>query len=74
MEVNEHLVKVQGTSAIPIENGLGLGDDVTLLIEGTVVKILAEDNQDGTQNLTYVVKGVLAYDQVPPDPLDPPRP
>ena len=62
MIVNEHLIKIQGTSAIPIERELSLGSDVSIRIDGTVIKELAEDNDDGTKNVTYIVKGILAYE------------
>lgn len=59
MKVNEHLIKVSA-SAIPIEGELKLGDDVELMIQGTVVTVLDKDLQDGTIDRVYTIKGVLA--------------
>ena len=60
MEVNEKLVRVSA-GLVPIEQELELGDDVRLVIEGTVVKEEHEDQNDGTINVIFVVKGVVAY-------------
>jgi len=61
--VNEHLVKIS-TSKITIPNELNLGDEVTLVVQGDVTKIEQEDNQDGTYDQIYIVKGIIANAQV----------
>ena len=58
MRIDEKLVKIS-LSKIPIEYSLDLGDDVTIVISGTVVKISQEDNQDGSCNEVYTIKGVV---------------
>jgi len=59
MKINETLVTVS-KAVIPIDHELKLGDDVTLTIEGSVVKKEHEDNQDGTYNVICKIKGYLA--------------
>ena len=59
MKINETLVTVS-KAVIPIDHELKLGDDVTLTIEGSVVKKEHEDNQDGTYNVICKVKGIIA--------------
>lgn len=59
-KINEKLVKVSA-GLVPIEGDLELGEDVQLLISGNVVKIEHKDNQDGTYDLIYVVKGIISY-------------
>lgn len=60
MQINEKLIKVSA-GKVPIEGDIKLGDDVQILISGTVVKEEHEDNQDGTINQVFVVKGVVSY-------------
>lgn len=54
--IDEILVKVSGR--LPVGRKLEMGEDVTLEIIGSVVKEEATDNQDGTVNICYVVKGL----------------
>jgi hypothetical protein len=58
MEINERLVQVMGGAkhAIPIEKELKLGDDVDLLVHGSVAEILHVDD-GGQTNVIYKVKG-----------------
>lgn len=60
MEINERLVKISA-GLVPIEGEINLGDDVQILLSGTVTKTEQMDNQDGTYNLVYVVKGIVSY-------------
>lgn len=60
MEINEKLVKISA-GLVPIEGELKLGDDVQILLSGTVTKTEQMDNQDGTYNLVFVVKGIVSY-------------
>ena len=62
MDVNEHLIKISA-GAIPIEHALKLGDDVELMVQGTVVTILDKDLQDGTIDRVYTIKGVLVLEK-----------
>jgi hypothetical protein len=57
--MNEQLVKIS-MSKIPVDQPLSLGDDVQIIIQGTVTKLSHEDCQDGTYDVVYIVKGVLA--------------
>jgi hypothetical protein len=59
-EVNERLVKISA-GLTPIEGKLELGDDVQIVIQGNVVKTEQKDLQDGTYDIVYVVKGLIAY-------------
>ena len=58
MNINENLVLIM-SSCIPIQKELTIGDDVVLNVTGSVVKIEDSDNQDGTVNRTYKIKGIL---------------
>jgi hypothetical protein len=56
-EINEKRIRVsQGLVNIPQFIDLDLGDEVMILLDGEVVKIEETDNQDGSKNVTYVVK------------------
>lgn len=59
-EINERLVKISA-GLVPIEGDLKLGDDVQILVSGNVVKTEHKDNQDGTYDLVFIVKGLIAY-------------
>jgi hypothetical protein len=52
--ISEHIIRLSGK--INIEKGLELGEDVSLGVKGSVVRITDEDNHDGTLTRTYVVK------------------
>jgi hypothetical protein len=56
METNERFIKL--SSRLPFDKDIQLGTDITFLIEGkqfiaNCVKIEYEDQQDGTQNVSY---------------------
>ena len=55
-KINEHIVKVLGLGNVENNEGLDLGEDVILEIEGNVLKVEDSDNQDGTTNRMYKVK------------------
>ena len=59
MKINERLVKVSA-AAIPISEELELGDDIVLIVTGSAVKSEDRDNQDGTIDRIFTVKGELA--------------
>jgi hypothetical protein len=48
------LIRIPGKAYI--QRKLALGQDIEVLIKGAVVKEETEDNQDGSVNITYVVK------------------
>ena len=52
--VNEILIKISGRSAIP--GRLEIGQDVQVVIIGSVVTEQKRDNQDGTYDLVYQIK------------------
>ena len=60
MEINEKLVKVS-MGKVPIIGELKLGDEVQILMQGEVTKEEHENNQDGTYNQVFIVKGIIAY-------------
>lgn len=53
--IDEKLIRITGKFPIPKE--MELGKDYRVLVYGSVVKTEDSDNQDGTVNRTYVVKG-----------------
>jgi len=59
-EINERLVRIS-SGLTPIDGELELGEDVQIIISGNVVKTEDHDNQNGTYDLVYVVKGIVAY-------------
>lgn len=58
LQINERLVKISA-GYITTDESLELGTDISLLVKGTVTKIEDHDNQDGTINRIYVVKGEI---------------
>ena len=61
MKINETLVKIS-MSAIPIDHELKLGDDVKIVVMGTVVKSEDRDLQNGEIDRMFTVKGIEAYE------------
>lgn len=61
MRINETLVKIS-MSAIPIDHELALGEDVKIMVYGTVVKSEDRDLQNGEIDRIYTVKGIEAYE------------
>lgn len=59
MKIDEHLIKLSA-GKIPIDHELKIGEEVGVFVKGTVVKIEDTDNNDGTINRTYIVKGEIA--------------
>jgi hypothetical protein len=59
VQINEYLIRVL-SSKVPVDKELKLGDDVTLIIQGTITKKELEDNNDGTANDISVIKGIVA--------------
>lgn len=60
MTINERLVRIS-TGLTPIEQELELGKDVQIVVSGNVVKVEKKDNQDGSYDLVYVIKGLVSY-------------
>lgn len=58
MKINERLIKIQA-GAIETDRDFKNDEDVVLRVEGTVVKTQYQPNFDGTENVTYYVKGVV---------------
>ena len=52
--INEIMIKISGK--FPIEKDLELGQEVLISLKGGVVKQEVNDNQDGTVDVTYVIK------------------
>jgi len=59
MEVNENLLTVSAGYII-LDTPLKIGDDVILTISGTVITTTDKDNNDGTINRVFKVKGIIA--------------
>jgi hypothetical protein len=62
MQVNEHLLKISGKrrDLIVLTKPLQMDQEVILKVEGQVVKIEDETNNDGTVNRIYIIKGIIA--------------
>lgn len=58
MKVNSRSVKISA-SKIEIDKPLQNGSSVVLRIEGDVIKEERIDNQDGSEDVVYVVKGII---------------
>jgi hypothetical protein len=61
METNERFIKL--SSKVPFPRDLTLGEDLTMVIGGTsylwnVVKQEINDKQDGTVDVTFVLKSL----------------
>lgn len=54
--INEHIIKITGSFCITADQAPRIGDDLTIAIQGSVVKTEDSDNQDGTINRLYKVK------------------
>ena len=59
MKINEQLVKVSA-AAIPISEELEMGTELTLIVTGSITKSEDKDNQDGTIDRVFTLKGELA--------------
>lgn len=59
MKIDEELVKVSA-GYITIEDHLEVGEDVAIMVKGTISKDEHKDNQDGTVNRIVTVKGRIA--------------
>ena len=60
MDINERFIKI---GKLPFADELNLGDSVQVLVVGheqsyglRCVKVEHNDNQDGSENITYVLK------------------
>jgi len=58
MDTNETFVKFTSKSAVNPNEDLQLGQDLTFIVKGTVVKKEEKDTQEGTMDVVYVVKVV----------------
>lgn len=56
--VSDHLLRVS-SGYIELPQPLEIGADVTLTLHGSVVKTEDRDNQDGTVQRIYTVKGMI---------------
>lgn len=56
--INERILKITGSSCI--ENDLELGQDISVNIQGNVIKIEEKDNQDGTKDRIFFIKQISA--------------
>lgn len=59
MSINERTITLKGDK-ISTTSELELGDDVLLYVRATVKSITHEDNNDGTEDLVYHLKGVFS--------------
>lgn len=59
IETNEYLVRISGKVAIEPKE-LNLGDDVDIVLKGSIIEIKHLDTQEGTQDKVYVIKPLEA--------------
>lgn len=59
MHLNDNLLIISG-GLISVTEPLALGDDVVMIVHGTVIEEKKVDNQDGTYNSTVRVRGTIA--------------
>lgn len=52
--IDSNLIRISGKFEIPRK--ISIGEDIELVIKANCVKIEMGDNQDGTVNMTYIVK------------------
>lgn len=62
MKVNSRSVKISA-GKIEIDKPLQNGSSVILRVEGDVIKEEHVDNQDGTEDIVYHVKGILVEEE-----------
>ena len=59
LKIDEENVKISA-GYIVIQDHLEVGEDVALMVKGTITKDEHKDNQDGTVNRIVTVKGSIA--------------
>lgn len=59
MKINEQLVKISAV-ATPLAGEIEIGKEVTVVVKGTVTKSEDRDNQDGTFDRIFTVKGEVS--------------
>lgn len=66
METNAYGVNIKSRDLIGIPEPLNLGDDVILIVQGSVEEIKEINNHNGTKDVIYLVKGAIAkqYDGI----------
>lgn len=57
--VDQHLIKIS-MGQIPIDKKLKLSEDVKLFVSGNITKVEQKDNQNGTFDEVYTIKGIVA--------------
>lgn len=60
MEINEKILKLTGKVELNPEKELEYDKDITIICQGSLVKVEEGSNQDGTVNKTYKVKLITA--------------
>lgn len=55
-DINQKFIKISGRSEILAQHEIG--EDITLFLKGSIVKTEVKDNQDGSVDITYVVKAL----------------
>ena len=57
LKINEKFIKFS-RGKIPINREISWGEEVILAIKAEPVKIEGVNNQDGTKNVTYIIKAI----------------
>lgn len=58
MSINERTIQIRADK-ISTTSELENGQDVLLYVRGSVKSILHKDNDDGTEDLVYIIKGIF---------------
>lgn len=58
MNIDQKIVKFRGQK-IEIKDMLKNGDDITIVMKGTIIEEAAKDNQDGSVNMIYEFKPAI---------------
>ena len=58
MNIDQKIVKFRGQK-IEIKDMLKNGDDITIIMKGTIIEEAAKDNQDGSVNMIYEFKPAI---------------
>lgn len=68
MRIDNYLIKISA-GYVQVPSKLELGSDVLALVDGEITKVEQKDNQDGTFDEVYTVKGRIAEVKTKEDEL-----
>lgn len=56
LTLNEKSIRMSGLVNIPVDSKLILGDNIKIMISGSIINVKDKDNQDGTYDRVFVIK------------------